>query len=161
MVTNLQFKNQGTKTRTSNAAVSDAAYQVALATRAIVSEDSTFSEKLGNSQPSPPAPWNARRLFPVIVTTAKLFVCEFDPNNVSPITGEIEYARAALTEASQLVYEYPLPPHLQYEPRDLVAVLKGEAVEKFRRMHVLVVQSVQLANLLQTFYAVGDTAITS
>jgi hypothetical protein len=138
------------KTRTSNAAVSDAAYQIALATQAIVSEEQRFLQHLGDSAPRRelPMPWKRQAFLPTIVTTARLFTCEFDPRDIDPATGEIPYARATITERPFLIYEYPLPRHLQHGPSDLTTVLTNDLIELFVRMPTLVVHSAKFADFL-------------
>jgi hypothetical protein len=85
---------------------------------------------------------------PTIVTSARLFTCEFDPSDIDPATGEIPYARATITERPFLIYEYPLPRHLQQGPSDLTTVLTDDLIELFVRMSILVVHSAKFADFL-------------
>lgn len=54
---------KGDKTKTSNAAISDAAYQVALATKAIVDEEARFSQALGASGQLSVMPWRQQTFY--------------------------------------------------------------------------------------------------
>lgn len=147
----LSYKDSGRKTKTANAAITEAAYQVALATQAITTEDTSFTERLGSAHPTPTMPWQAQSLFPVIVTTARLYVCELRASDVDSRTGEVEYNKAQLKEYPELVYEYPLPRHLQAKPADLVGALTRGSIERFMRMHILVVNSRQFKEFLKSF----------
>jgi hypothetical protein len=142
-----EFKNAGTKTKTANTAVTEAAYQVALATQAIfLSESQHLIKRLEGAEPSthqPPRqlPWVKQLFIPVIVTSAQLFTCDFNPDAINPVSGEIPFSEAAITKRQQLIYEYPLPRHLQAMPL-LPELAKEEGeLDLFNRMHIWVVQS--------------------
>jgi len=139
----------GDKTKTSNKAIQDAAYQVALATQAIVEEDSSISRRLGMRGGATSPPWRIKAYIPAIVTTAKLFVCDFDPANVNPLTGEVPFDKATLTEAPSVVFEYTLPRHLQFGPADISRSYQEGLVDLFTRMHLLVIQSQHFADVLR------------
>ncbi len=136
------------KTKTSNAAIQDAAYQVALATQAIAQEDSSVSERLG-MRGTIPMPWRIKVYLPTIVTTAKLFVCDFDPGNVDPASGEVPFGKTTLTEVPQLIFEYTLPRHLQFGPAELGQAYGEGLVDMFTRMHVMVIQSNHFPTVLK------------
>ena len=110
------IKNNDRKTKTSNAAIQEAAYQISLATQAILHEDNDICRHptyaASNVQPL----WRKKTYIPVIVTTANIFVCEFESKDVSSRTGEIDPSQAILTERESLVFEYALPRHLQMTP---------------------------------------------
>lgn len=131
----LERENSGNKTKTSNAAIQDAAYQVSLAKQAVAHEDAAICRGIGNSSSPAQLPWRKKRYFPTIVTTARLFVCEFDSRIVDP-----------------LVFEYPLPRHLQFEPGSVADSYKEGLVDLFTRLHILVVQSRHFPTFLRTFY---------
>ena len=96
------------KTKTSNTAVTDASRQVALATQAIVYEDwRKIRENQGKGE------HEIQCFFPLIVTSANLFICNFNPKDVSEGTGEIPFDKVELEEMPYLIYEFPLPHHLQ------------------------------------------------
>ncbi len=145
--TYLQYQ-KGDKTKTSNAAISDAAHQIALATQAIALERGEYSKKLGSSASPPPMPWKRQVFLPMIVTTARLFTCDFDPGHVDPVTGEIPFGKANITERGHLVFEYPLPRQLQIQPADLVAALMQDSLRAFMLMHILVVHSGKFLEVL-------------
>jgi hypothetical protein len=115
----LEHKAKGDKTRTSSSAIHDAARQVSLAYRSITQEETRTAPRQINEASLPHYP--RRHIFvPVIVTTARLFVCEFDPNDVDPMSGELPLDKATLSEVTHLRYEYALPPALQW-PADPAA----------------------------------------
>ena len=116
----------GEKTKTSNASIQDAAYQIALAKQAIVHEDDSISLRLGSSGTPPELPWRTKLYFPMIVTTARLHVCTFDPVDVDSATGEIPLGKASISERQALVYEYALPRHLQFRtPQYRIGLQRG------------------------------------
>jgi hypothetical protein len=147
-----RIKDRKSKTRTANNAIRDAAYQVALSTKAIVAEQLRFSQALGGHADAGVPPWMSSVVFPVIVTTAHLFECAFDPENVDPATGELPLEKVSLQALDQVIYEYALPRHLQSGPADLRAALVGNTMERFWRMHLLVIQSTHFARFLQEFF---------
>jgi hypothetical protein len=86
-------KDSGNKTKTSNHAIQEAANQVSLAKQAVLHEDAQICKRLKNLSPHVQPPWKRKLYFPAIVTTARLFVCEFDSTAVNPATGEIKKRR--------------------------------------------------------------------
>jgi hypothetical protein len=147
----LEWKNSGNKTKTSNAAIQDAAYQVSLAKQAVVHEDDAISRRIGNSSPAAP-PWRKKLYLPTIVTTARIFLCEFDPREVDPGTGEIMATKASIAERYSLVFEYPLPRHLHFAPANVAGSYREGLVDSFTRQHILVVQSHHFPTFLRLFY---------
>ena len=135
-----------TKTKTSNVAIQDAARQVSLARQAIVTEDHGIFKRPGTK-----VPWTIRHYFPVIVTTARLFMCDFDPQQVAPDTGVIPLDKVSMTECSRLVYEYPLPRPLQSTPADETYGYNEGRLDAFTRLHIFVVQSEHFPMFLDTF----------
>jgi hypothetical protein len=149
-------KNNSSKTKTSNASITEAAHQIALATQAIMDEDFVFGTTLGSIEVPPQMPWRTQFLIPLIVTTARLYICEFKPSDVDPQTGQIEHSKAQLVECSELVYEYPLPRHLQARVGNVDAALKNGSIEKFMRMHIIIVHSGHFKEFLRSFYLEGE-----
>jgi hypothetical protein len=141
---------RGNLTKTSNAAISDAAHQVALATQAVAFESGYHSQVLGDQASQADLPWKRQLFLPMIVTTARLFTCDFDAGDVNSATGEISLAKAKLIEHGHLVYEYALPRQLQVQPADLAATLVNSSLVSFMRMHILVVHSGRFAEVLQS-----------
>jgi hypothetical protein len=143
-------QKNGNKTKTSNASIQEASYQVALANRAIVHEDSELLKRArGSGQHSTP-PWTLKTYIPIIVTTAQLFKASFAANEVALGTGEIPLSAVTLDPITTVLYEYPLPKHLQYAPADPLPALSGVEIESFTRMDIIVVQADSLAQLLKT-----------
>lgn len=140
------------KTKTSNAAISDASFQVALAKQAIVAEEARFENAIGASATTPKAGPHSHIFVPVIVTTANLFTCKFDPLDVDPHTGEIPFANAQLQPRSRLVYQYGIPKQLQNVPSDLAGTLSDGQLARFTRMHIVVVHSSDFANFLASHF---------
>ena len=136
------------KTKTSNAAIQDAAYQVALANRAVVGEDSTLLAAACGAASHPTPPWLKKTYIPIIVTTAQLFQANFSAESVDIESGEIPFDAVGLQSISNVVYEYPLPKHLQHSPVDSLPVLLGTELELFTRMHIVVVQAASLQSFL-------------
>jgi hypothetical protein len=149
----LLLRNSGDKTKTSNAAIQEAAYQVSLAKQAISTEDEDISRRLGSSGTPPSMPWRTKIYFPTIVTTARLYVCAFDPKDIDPASGEIPPSKASISEREALVFEYPLPRHLEFNPRNIASAYQNEGLEDlFTRVHILIVQSQHLPQFLRTLY---------
>ena len=142
-----QFKGND-KTKTSNSSISEAAYQVTLATQALYVEESNFSEVLGSSSSSPAPHWRQQILIPMIVTTARLFMCNFASEDIDPVSGEIPLEKASLQESTHLVYDYPIPRHLQANRGNLLETLKRGTIEWYVRNHIIVVQSMKLEEFL-------------
>lgn len=142
--------HKGDKTKTSNAAISDAAYQVALAIQSIFFEEMKFSKTLGSANPSPGLPYRKLTILPVIVTSAHIFVCEFDPADVDPSTGEIPYAKATIKEVPNVSFQYPLPRHLQGKPASLADALSTGQLHQFTHMGIIVTHSEAFPEFLDT-----------
>ena len=140
------------KTKTSNASIQDAAYQVALAKQAIAHEDDNISRRLGSFGTPSELPWRTKLYFPTIVTTARLHVCTFNPEDVDSANGEVPLAKASISERQALVFEYALPRHLQFAPLDTGSAYSEGLGDLFTRLHILVVQSQHLPEFLRTFY---------
>lgn len=140
---------KGDKTKTSNSAITNAAHQIALATRAIFDEELENVKVLAESVPDSEKPYDHQIFIPTIVTTAKLYTCDFDPKDISAVTGEIPWNSVKLTEQPYLLYEYPLPAHFKSIPADRVSVLKSGYKDFGTRMDILVVNSEKLPEFLQ------------
>lgn len=139
-------------TKTSSDAIEAAAYQVALAMQAIVHEEREFSTALKNRAQSQSdlqiLQYKRQALLPMIVTTAKLFVCTFDPADINIISGELPLEKAQVVEQPSLLYRYALPRSLQSNPDNLADVLLKGEIETFRRMDILIVTSTALSTVL-------------
>jgi hypothetical protein len=132
----------GNLTKTSNAAINDASYQVTLASMAIQSKELKIMKSIFN-----PSPWKRKTYVPMIVTTANLFTINYSPENIDEGNGEISLDKASLVEVDQLIYEYPTPVHLQHTP------LKSNhfdinRMDDFSRTHIIIVNSKKLVKFL-------------
>lgn len=143
----LKYKG-GDKTKTSNDAINQAAHQIALATKAIFGEELNNSKILSTKTADVEMPYVHQILIPIIVTTAKLFICKFNPENIDGRTGEIPFSEVILEEQPYLLYEYPLPVHFHSTPLDKVSVLKTGNKDFGTRMDILVVNSSKLSEFL-------------
>ena len=52
---------------------------------------------------------------PIIITTANLYILDYEVNDIDTSTGEISLDKAKLNPVNWLWYEYPIPPHLQLD----------------------------------------------
>ena len=148
------LKHQGgNKTKTSNAAIQEAAYQVALACRAVVSEESSLLDRARGSPEHPAPPWTGKAYIPIIATTAQLLRMDFSPKATDLASGEIAFADAKLTPVQSIVYEYALPKHLQYSPAKPLEILKTGDTDTFSRMHIFVVRAEGLSSFLHNLFS--------
>lgn len=134
----LKYKKENDKTRTSNAAITQASHQIALAAKAIFEQELINAKELSGKIE---IPYVHQILIPTIVTTARLFTCKFDPKDIDHTTGEVPLEKASLEEQPYLLYEYPLPAHFHSTPLDKVSVLKTGNKDFGTRMDILVVNS--------------------
>ena len=144
----LTYKNQGDKTKTSNAAIQDAAYQVALANRAIHDEDLRLLLQLGASGTNQSPNWTRKTYLPMIVTTARLFNASFDDEYVSLETGEIPLDSVQFSEVDTVIYQYPVPKHFQHSLTEGTAHLEEHEPDAVVRMSIFVVRATALAKFL-------------
>lgn len=152
-----QQYSKGDKTRTSNAAIWDASRQVALATQAVIFEEAQFLSALGTHPGPAPRLYRAQAFLPVIVTTARILACGFDPADVDPRTGEIPFDKAYLEERPYVLYEFPLPRSLLMPPPEIGRAIMSGLWEDLARMCIVVVHSEAFAGFLQglTQWALG------
>ena len=145
----VSYKDKGgssNKTKTANNAITEASRQIALATQAIyrkAAEEIDISDSLQQK-----FPWAHQIFLPIIVTTAKLFSCQFDPKDVGSMSGEILFDKANLEEQKVLLFEYPLPVHLQLLPTVAGAPISHDE-RLYSRMDIMIVQSDYFPKLLQ------------
>lgn len=154
-----EYQNQRNKnksnlremTKTSNDAISKGTHQIALATQAIVAEEVNLGQHFGRFNPEASMLLDKHVFLPIVVTTAKLFVCEFDDRDVDGSSGEIPFDKARLVPTPYIVYRMPLPPHLQRRPEPSVkeAIVYGSH-EVHARMDILIVHSAEFEKFLQT-----------
>ena len=151
---------KGDRTRTSNASIEDAAYQVTIATQTIVAEEQQFSHVLSVGAPERSLPWKKQVFLPTVVTSARIFTCDFNPADIDKLTGEIAYEKAGITEVPSLFFEYPVPRHLQGIPEDLGRVASTDSIELFMRRHILIVQSAKLEEVLYLYAGLARHFVT-
>jgi hypothetical protein len=147
-----EYKRAGKKldllTKTANNAINEACQQVALATQTIINDERVRSTTLSQQNPPLPLPYSRQIFLPAIVTTARLFYCNFNAANVNVATGEIPYDKVSITEHPYLLYEYPLPRFLQHAPKDVASVFAINGWERFIRLDILVINSSALSDIL-------------
>ena len=136
-------------TKTSNSAISEASYQVSIAAQAVNAEEVDFSRALSEVQ-GVAMPFETEYIMPMIVTTGRLFMLDFNPADVSPKTGEIPLNGATMTEVPAVVLHYPLPKEIQMMPADLGRTLKDELLYLFVHLPIIVVNSISLQSTLHT-----------
>jgi hypothetical protein len=149
----LGYKKQSDKTKTANRAIEEAAHQVAVATQWIRFEEQRHGNALGAMVPPPTPAYMYHHIIPVVVTTAKLYLCEFDPADIDPATGELPPEKAQLTSVPNLRYEYPIPLSIQAGPLDaeLRMILLEQQMHRFQRLQIEVINSVAFEGFLRDF----------
>jgi hypothetical protein len=144
----IQIDDDKTKTNTDNTSIMEAMYKVALATQSIFYDvkddaDRFAMGKTGSKQ------WRHQSFLPIVVTTARLFACEFEPNEVDASSGEIDLDKANIIEKSYLIYEYPLPKHLQSQERHWFSTLDELERQELTRLNIVIVNSNSLHNFVR------------
>ena len=148
------IKNRQDRTKTSNAAITDAATQIAIATQSLLQQEDKTVQKLSSaiqqSQNGGMAPYASLLFFPTIVTTANLYTCEFQDEDIDLATGEIPWSKAKLIRHPYLLYNYALPVGLQPSPivKDITYESYWEGAQNAARMSIFVVQSKVLPTFL-------------
>lgn len=122
--------------KTSNSTITDVSYQATLATHAIANEDYEKSAKRATDPP-----FIINFYIPIIVTTANLFVSEYDPGITSIETGEVPYEEVELKPIDKLFFEYSIPPHLQIRPDKWWIMDRSKETDRYTRRHILIVNS--------------------
>ncbi|HYT45744.1 MAG TPA: hypothetical protein VEP90_25690 [Methylomirabilota bacterium] len=134
---------QHDRTRTSNAAITDAATQIAIATQALMQQEQSMLEEIsrpssnGIGRPS----YNQLFIFPTIVTTAKLFMCEFQEADVDLSTGVIALDKPMLVPCPYLIFDYAVPPALQLVPKAIHLDYTMDTLKQLARMPIFIVHS--------------------
>lgn len=148
----LQYRGNN-KTKTANHSITEAARQVAVAARWISFEEERHGKVLGAMLPAPDPRYWFHHIIPVIVTTARLRLCEFDPADIDPATGVLPLEKANLTEVPDLRFEYPLPLSIQATPNpsELAQILVDGLIERFQRLQIVVINSLALESFLNGF----------
>ncbi|MBK1987488.1 hypothetical protein A0J48_008050 [Sphaerospermopsis aphanizomenoides BCCUSP55] len=92
--------------------------------------------------------YRVKTFIPCIVTTANLYSCSFDPQDVDPSRGEINFDKVNLEKQPFVFYEYPLPRHLQSSVSDMVNIMLRGKRDISVRMDIIIINSLHLQNLL-------------
>jgi len=148
------IKKSQDRTKTSNAAITDAATQIAIAAQSILQQEYQIVQKLSSailqSQSGGFSPYAALLCFPTIVTTANLYTCKFRDEDIDLATGEIPWNKARLIKCPYLLFNYALPVALQSSPvvTDITYESYWEAAQIAARMPIFVVQSKALPTFL-------------
>jgi hypothetical protein len=151
----LSFKGDDKKkTKTSSDTIQDAAHQVSLATQSIVEEE---AQKIASNIPGYNVPVS-QHFMPIIVTTARISICNFEPENVNLTNGELPFENVKLEEQPYLLYEYPLPRSLQFNPKNVDFIDKNYWYrhEQMIRMHIVVIQSDSFPEFLDILSSKAD-----
>jgi hypothetical protein len=151
----LLIKQRQDRTKTSNTAITEAATQVAIASQSLIQQESQVIQQISaynmkNSIKETPPYYNLL-CFPVIVTTANLYIYEFQEADIDLATGEIPFDKPKLTQRPYLFFNYPVPVPLQLPP--VVTSIRHEdyweAFKKVSRMPIFVVQSASFPTFLE------------
>jgi len=105
--------SNGIKTKTSNSSITEASYQVTLATHSIINEHIRLNDE--NIKHNQNSLFGVYIYVPVIVTTANLYLLDYKVDDIDTLTGEIAFDKTKLNPVNWLWYEYPIPPHLQLD----------------------------------------------
>jgi hypothetical protein len=125
--------------------IEEGCYQAAQATQALLSE---IGRRQGLLMDRRMEPTVTTWIIPVVVTTADLLLCRFDPIHVSLETGQIDWNKVTYDPLDATALEYPLPVHLQLLPGDPLG-LRPEEVHTFTKKHVFIVQGKSLEAFVQ------------
>jgi hypothetical protein len=142
-------KEEQTKTKTANDSIQAAAKQIALSTQNAIMNvlNDAYARYIGNRSSGQQAHTSKREIvIPVIVTTARIYTCDFDPKEIDAVTGEIPDDRATLTEQPYVAFINPLLPRL--EVRSNVSNPGAILVDTYYRLDIVVVNSNSLTKLL-------------
>ncbi len=138
----LAYRKTDNKTRTANNSITEAARQVSIATESILQEE-VERGRLSAVHSMADLHINTT-IVPVIVTTASLYLCRFSSQDVEQSSGEIPPSEVDLEPQGYLIYEYPLPRHLQQGH----VMIDHDAQESWVRRDIIVVNSGKLHNFL-------------
>jgi len=149
---NLAKNNQLTKT--SNAAITEAASQVALATRFLLFQERKTQEALRRGNMNTTRPHIVQVFLPTIVTTANIFTCHFQDADVDLATGEIPFDKVILTPQPYVLFDYPVPYALQSSPEEMGRSITRDELELQARLPILVVRSSSFPDVLKKLHSI-------
>lgn len=139
------------RTRTSNTAITDAATQIAIAAQALMQQELSIMKEISRTGYNGTAhsPYTQLFIFPTIVTTAKLFLCEFQDADVDLSTGVIALDKPTLVPCPFLVFDYAVPPALQLVPEAIRLDYTTDTLKQLARMPIFIVQSEAFPTFLE------------
>jgi len=139
------------RTRTSNSAITDAATQIAIATQALMQQEQSILEEITRQSSNGIGwpPYNQLFIFPTIVTTAKLFMCEFEEADVDLSTGVIALDKPKLVPCPYLIFDYSVPPALQLVPKAIRLDYTTDTLKQLARMSIFIVHSEAFPTFLE------------
>jgi hypothetical protein len=142
---------RGDKTRTANDSIESACHQVVLATHSIAykNREGAFHDLEKSSKPI----FTQYLYIPIVVTTANLFICDFSPADVSIDLGELPFDKAILRSVESVVYEYPIPPHLQLNGENWESSYNKAELEMLFHRHVFIINSLHFEETLDWMVA--------
>lgn len=141
-------KPQKNDTKTSTARIQNGACQVCHAFRSLYADEIDFLREVLNKNNDPKDKTHIRIFIPIVVTTADLYVANFKAGDVKKIEGVIDYRKVKFSKSPQLLYEFPLPGHLQFSPMEKVN-FPIKLRESFIKMPVIFVNIRALDKLLK------------
>jgi hypothetical protein len=142
------------KTKTSNANIEDACYQVVLAAHSLIAEE--FRPYMKRLDRQNNVDFKLYLLFPMIVTTANLYLCNYQVSDVSIDKGEIPIEKMKLEKVSSLWYEYPIPPHLQLTDKEWLVNSQFNRSDIYHRRYIYIVNSLEFQNALIQLISSAD-----
>lgn len=142
--------NPKDKTKTSNTAIYGASSQISLATQCLIDLDQTCLDSIARAGESAAVDWKRKLYIPMVVTTANLFRLDFPIESVDILSGEIPLDDATLSPIESVIYEYPVPRVLQFQPGTSLQDVAG--YEVLSRMHILIVHANHLSKFLTNFF---------
>lgn len=135
-----KVQKQQDKTKTSNDTITKAAKQITLATQSLVSQERKLLEMSDFSTYNPP--YRYHFFLPTIVTTAQLYICEFENNAIRLDNGEIPIDKAKLVPYPYLIFNYAVLSTLQTKVKDIQQVGTDRGIFiQLARFPIFVVQS--------------------
>lgn len=138
-------------TKTTSQRIQDAAQQAALTVRSLAHELWTRIP----DRKTKALDWATLNQWihfvPLVLTTAKLLVCDFDAGNVDLQSGEISPESVTFEEKRFVLYDYPATGGLAFWSDDFEDLGKvADSFDAFARMHVLFLQTSALGRLAES-----------
>ncbi|KKW17022.1 MAG: hypothetical protein UY56_C0005G0047 [Parcubacteria group bacterium GW2011_GWA1_50_14] len=105
-----------------------------------------IGSQLSNTVENLDIPGNVTKILylPVVVTTANLYLANFDPSQVSKDDGAIDLSSVSYEEKPWLTYDFPLPDYLKYS-----SIFHNHINKNVERATTFIVNSKHWSNFLQ------------